>query len=100
MQSLVQVSFRYNSAKSVQEKNTTFPFLKNNFICLFIFGCAGCWLLPRLFSGSGARATHCRGFSESVGSRAHRLQELQNMGSVVVTPGSVVACGLSCSMSC
>ena len=28
-------------------------YFKNNFICLFIFGCAGSWLLHGLFSSCG-----------------------------------------------
>ena len=67
-----------------------FLFLKNNFICLFIYDCAVSLFLHRLFSSCGeqellsscgAWASHCSGFS-CCGARA-----LGAWASVVVVPG-------------
>jgi len=76
------------------------------YIYLFIFGCAWSSLLRRLFCGCGEQgllssceegscpSLKCVGFSlpwllllRSTGSRAHSVQSLQLLGSVVVAPG-------------
>ena len=54
------------------ERTSYLLIFKNNFKSLFIFGCAGCFLLCRLFSSykewgllsnCSAQASHCSGFS-------------------------------------
>ena len=76
------------------------------YIYVFIFGCAWSSLLRRLFCGCGEQgllssceegsysSLKCVGFSlrwllllRSTGSRAHSVQSLQLLGSVVVAPG-------------
>ena len=72
-------------------------FFKNNFIYLSTYGCAGSSWLRRLSLVVASRgyslvavwqASHCMAPPvESVGSRAHQLQYLLYMGSVVMAPG-------------
>ena len=83
-----------------------------NFIYLFILAVLGLCCCARAFlqlqrAGAtlhcGAWASHCGGFSCC---RAHRLQQLWHVGSVIVarrlqsTGSVVVAHGLSCSTAC
>ena len=89
-----------------------------NFIILFVyFGCAGSSLLLGLLSNCSEEglllylwysgfALHWPLLLQSTCSRACGLQQLQNMGPVVMDPGFnstgsvVVVHGLSCSMAC
>ena len=86
------------------------------FLYLFIFGCTGPLLLCRLSSSCGEPGplSSCDAGSSlrqlllltSLGSRVHRLQQLQHVGSAAAAPRLqspgwiIVACRLSCSSSC
>ena len=60
------------------------------YVILFIFGCAGSFLLLGLFSSCGMQASHCDGFS-SCGAWTLGYVGFSScgthMGSIVVVPG-------------
>ena len=67
--------------------------LRLNFLCCFVFGCAGSSLLlglfstcgkKRLLSSCGAQTSHCDGGAQA---RGHEGFSSEYMGSVVVAPG-------------
>ena len=64
-------------------------FFKRLSVLSFVFDYTGSSLLQRLFSSCGAGASHCDSFLLllSVGSRAHRLQQLLCKGSVAEVSG-------------